>query len=71
MLRTSWNRYPRLFEADRLLIPWLQTMFSGAESRCRRQNRGPFGLNLVFARIGTILDRFSVLGLIGMDTLFA
>ena len=26
VLRTSWNRYPRLFEADRLLILWLQTV---------------------------------------------
>ena len=32
VLRTSWNRYPRLFEADRLLIPWLQTVFSSAET---------------------------------------
>ena len=27
VLCTSWNRYPWLFEADRLLIgPWLQTI---------------------------------------------
>ena len=36
VLCTSWNRYPRLFEADRLLIPWLQTVFSGAETVSNR-----------------------------------
>ena len=26
VLRTSWNRYPRLVEAGRLLTRWLQTV---------------------------------------------